>query len=329
MWCSALVYILCAFGGFCKALSAEIQTQPTVMAAVGEEAYLNCQLMQTRDVLQVTWQKISPEREENLATCNKFFGQRVSPDFRDKVEFKEAGLQNSSIVIRKVSEQDEGCYRCLFNTYPDGAITGSTCLQLYELHEPVLRVGESDCAEEAVVSCSATGRPAPTVTLNVLRQDLHLSNHSSVSITNANGTATVTATAVLPRLRDNNTQVGCAAQVLSGPQIEVFMTVPEVKQLSAKGFDEESESNDSSSWIALPLVVTCVAAAAAVIIFWLKRKKQNSLSHRVPNEIVQSTINDLCMTQVLVTQDKDELRQRSPVMVQPNVSPLMSRTPCD
>ncbi|XP_070711429.1 OX-2 membrane glycoprotein-like [Pempheris klunzingeri] len=230
-----LFCLLWAFGVVQAALSSEIQTQHMVMAAVGEEAYLNCQLMQTRDVLQVTWQKISPEREENLATYNKFFGQKVNLGFRDKVEFKEAGLQNSSIVIRKVSEQDQCCYRCLFNTYPDGAITSSTCLQLYELHEPVLRVGESDCAEEAVVSCSATGRPAPTVTLNVPQQDLHLSNHSSVSITNANGTATVTATAVLPRLRDYSAQVGCAARVLSGPQIEVFMTVPEVKQSSAEG----------------------------------------------------------------------------------------------
>ncbi|KAI3366074.1 hypothetical protein L3Q82_009900 [Scortum barcoo] len=217
-------------------LTALIQTQKTVMAAEGEEVTLNCQLVQSKEVIQVTWQKVF-EGMKNLATYNKYFGPKVSPDFRDKVEFKDAGLQNCSIVIMKVTEQDEGCYHCLFNIYPDGALTGSTCLQLYELHEPVLHVGGSNSSEEAVVSCSATGRPAPTVTLSLLQPDLHLSNYSSVTVTNANATVTfaVTTTAVLSGLRGHGTQVGCAVRVLSGPQIEVFLMIPEVKQSSDDG----------------------------------------------------------------------------------------------
>ncbi len=85
------------------------------------------------------------------------------------------------------------------------------------------------------MSCSATGRPAPTVTLSLLQRDLHLSNYSSVTDTNTNGTVTVTSTAVLSGFRGNGTQVVCAARVLSGPQIEVFMMIPEVKQSSADG----------------------------------------------------------------------------------------------
>uniref|UniRef100_A0A8C4DU54 Ig-like domain-containing protein n=1 Tax=Dicentrarchus labrax TaxID=13489 RepID=A0A8C4DU54_DICLA len=205
------------------------------MAAVGEEAHLNCQLMQNKDVVQVTWQKGSPEGEKNIAIHNKYFGPRVIPEFIDKVEFKDDGLQNNSIVIRNLTEQDEGCYHCLFSTYPDGALTAITCLQVYELHEPILHVRESNSPEEAVVSCSATGRPAPTVTLRVLQQDLHFSNYSSVSVTNTNGTVAVTTTAVLSGYRGNSTEVGCAARVLSGPQIEVFMMIPEDKQSSADG----------------------------------------------------------------------------------------------
>uniref|UniRef100_A0A8C4DPT6 Ig-like domain-containing protein n=1 Tax=Dicentrarchus labrax TaxID=13489 RepID=A0A8C4DPT6_DICLA len=283
-------------------LTALVQTQQTVLAAMGDEACLNCQLSQSKDVLQVTWQKVSPEKEENVATFNRYFGPRVNPDFIDKVEFKDAGLQNNSIVIRNLTDQDKGYYRCLFNTYPDGALTAITCLQVYgknilnihtaedaiyftsdlqkvmemciifnnhsdvinvlcvpvcpcvslcvlcvlcvpvcpcvscaELHEPILHVRESNSSEEAVVSCSATGRPAPTVTLRVLQQDLHFSNYSSVSLTNTNGTVAVTTTAVLSGYRGNSPEVGCAARVLSGPQIEVFMMIPEVKQSSADG----------------------------------------------------------------------------------------------
>ena len=64
------------------------------------------------------------------------------------------------------------------------------------------------------MSCSATGRPAPTVTLNVPQQDLYFSHNSTVSVTNTNGTVTVTTTAVLSGFHGNGAQVGCAARLL-------------------------------------------------------------------------------------------------------------------
>uniref|UniRef100_A0A672YL51 Ig-like domain-containing protein n=1 Tax=Sphaeramia orbicularis TaxID=375764 RepID=A0A672YL51_9TELE len=90
--------------------------------------------MKSEDVVQVTWQKISPER--NLATNSKYFNPRVNPAFRDKVEFKDAGLQNSTLIIRNVNQQDEGCYNCLFNIQHQGAITCKTCLQIYGKNLP-------------------------------------------------------------------------------------------------------------------------------------------------------------------------------------------------
>lgn len=101
------------------------------MAALREDAHFTCWLTQTKDVVQVTWQKLSPEGVKHLASYTKTFGQRVNADFRDKAEFTDAALQNSSIVLRNVTDQDEGCYRCVFNTYPEGALMGKTCLQLY------------------------------------------------------------------------------------------------------------------------------------------------------------------------------------------------------
>ena len=85
------------------------------------------------------------------------------------------------------------------------------------------------------MSCSATGRPAPTVTLNVPQQDLYFSHNSTVSVTNTNGTVTVTTTAVLSGFHGNGTQVGCAAQLLSVPEIQVFKTIPAVKRSSTDG----------------------------------------------------------------------------------------------
>uniref|UniRef100_A0A3Q1K4I6 Immunoglobulin V-set domain-containing protein n=1 Tax=Anabas testudineus TaxID=64144 RepID=A0A3Q1K4I6_ANATE len=149
-----------------------------------------------------------------MAKYNKYYGQLVNSDFIDKVKFKDVGLKNCSIVMRNITEQDEGCYLCLFNCYPDGALTGRTCLQLYGKNqtEPLVKF----------VSCSVTGRPAPTVTLTVSQQHLNLSHYHTVTVNNTDATVTVNTTAVLSGFRGDSIQVGCAVRVLSGPQKEVF-----------------------------------------------------------------------------------------------------------
>ncbi|XP_074483994.1 uncharacterized protein LOC141763323 [Sebastes fasciatus] len=246
----AVLHVLCVLGVFQKGLTALIETQHTVDAAVGDEACLYCCLMQPRDVLQVTWQKVLPEGEKNMATYSERFGERVLAGFQSKLEFRDAGLQNSSIVIRRVMEEDEGCYRCMFNTFSEGALTATTCLQLYELHGPFLHITES-----TGVSCSATARPAPTVTLTV-------PHYNSTSVTNTNGTVTVTTTAGLSGLH-GNTQVGCAVRVLSGPQIEVSMMIPEVKQ----------SSDDDFTLIIVFVVLACVCVCVAAVVTTLLIRK--------------------------------------------------------
>uniref|UniRef100_A0A672YL55 Ig-like domain-containing protein n=1 Tax=Sphaeramia orbicularis TaxID=375764 RepID=A0A672YL55_9TELE len=229
----------------------------TIAVKVGGEAFLNCYLMKSEDVVQVTWQKISPEM--NLATNSKYFSPRVNPEFRHKVEFKDAGLQNSTIIIKNVKQQDEGCYNCLFNIQHQGAITCKTCLQIYgknllaslnvcffssipveipalepthvcscvflaELNEPVLHVSKSSSTAEFIVSCSATGRPAPTVTLSV--QGQNFSHTSTVRVPNTNGTVTVNTTAVLSGLHRTSTRVRCSVRLAFGSETEVFTTIP-------------------------------------------------------------------------------------------------------
>uniref|UniRef100_A0A3Q2VW22 Ig-like domain-containing protein n=1 Tax=Haplochromis burtoni TaxID=8153 RepID=A0A3Q2VW22_HAPBU len=243
-------------------LTAVVQTQQTVLAAVGQDAEFSCQLLDTKDVLQVTWQKISPDVETSVATYSKYYGQRVNDGFKDKVEFKYTGLHNCSIVIRNVTEQDEGCYHCLFNTYPEGSFIGRTCLQVYELHEPVVDVRESNSTEEWVVSCSATGRPAPTVTLSVSQQDLSFSQYNTVSVSNTNATFTVTTTAVLSGSRKHSTQVGCAARVC----INYYILLSPV---CIKGI------RISAILLSVMLLVACVTA---LIFVWYRKKSQSRYS---------------------------------------------------
>uniref|UniRef100_A0A672FFN3 Ig-like domain-containing protein n=1 Tax=Salarias fasciatus TaxID=181472 RepID=A0A672FFN3_SALFA len=116
--------------------------RPTVTAAVGGDALFCCQLLQPKDVWQVTWQKLSSTGDgregswRDLASFNRYFGQWVNAKFSGKVAFRDASLQNCSIVLRRVQVEDEGCYRCLFNIDPEGVFTGRTCLQLHGEAEP-------------------------------------------------------------------------------------------------------------------------------------------------------------------------------------------------
>ncbi|XP_055363014.1 OX-2 membrane glycoprotein-like isoform X2 [Betta splendens] len=281
---------------FPKGVRSQVQTHQTVMGALGEEAHFSCLLTESKDVLQVTWQKILPDVDKNVATYNKF-GQRVDPDFKNKVKFKVTELQNSSMVISSVTEQDEGCYLCLFITYPEGAFKGRTCLQVCELHEPILHVRGSNSSEESLVSCSVTARPAPTVTLTVTQQHLYFSHYSTVTVTNANNTLTVTKTAVLSGLHGDGTQVGCAVRVPSGPQKEVFMNITEVKPKSADGFDEEDEnSNKRRRWILIVVVGLIGLSFFIVLCLRFKRFFFYSSFHHVFSPVtkknLQSTTED-------------------------------------
>ncbi|XP_038853328.1 OX-2 membrane glycoprotein-like [Salvelinus namaycush] len=110
-----------------------------------------------------------------------YFGPPVTPPFQRNVEFEDEGLQNCSIVIRGVSRRDESCYKCLFNAYPDGPISGRTCLQVNELYGSSLVITQTNNSHTAL-SCSATGRPVPIVTWD----HIMIEHSTTVDVTHPN-----------------------------------------------------------------------------------------------------------------------------------------------
>uniref|UniRef100_A0A8C6UA60 Ig-like domain-containing protein n=1 Tax=Neogobius melanostomus TaxID=47308 RepID=A0A8C6UA60_9GOBI len=181
----------------------------------GEEACLQCPLSYSTDVLQVMWQKLLPEEEVTVATCHPH-RYKLNPDFSTKIRLKE----NCSIVVQNVTEQDEGCYLCLFITSSDVAYYGKACLHTYELHKPTLNVSRSISTGQLEVSCSATGRPAPNVTIHVQKT---IRTHTN-AVNNSNGTVTVIRTAALSPLHMNKT-LECSATSSFGSERN-RMTVP-------------------------------------------------------------------------------------------------------
>lgn len=83
----------------------------------------------TTGVLQVTWQRgLKPESLENLATYSNRFGKQVNEPFNEKVSFRESSLNTSSIILKNITWEDENCYVCSFNAYPDGSKRKQMCL---------------------------------------------------------------------------------------------------------------------------------------------------------------------------------------------------------
>ncbi|XP_017165825.1 OX-2 membrane glycoprotein-like isoform X2 [Poecilia reticulata] len=146
-----LLWILRATQG----VAAEVQTQQTVSAALGKDATLGCQLLETKVVSQVTWQKVSGNTEKNIGAYSERFGSSVYPEYKGKIQFTEAGSQKNSIVIRNVTDQDAGCYLCLFSTFPDGNLIGRTCLKVHEASDGFLLLQQW---QPGIFSCPAWNR---------------------------------------------------------------------------------------------------------------------------------------------------------------------------
>ncbi|KAM8905407.1 nectin-1-like isoform 2-T2 [Spinachia spinachia] len=144
-------------------------------AEYGGDAHYSCSVADPTGVLQVTWQRVFQERSvENLATYSERFGQRVNDPHAGKVNFTQASLRSTSIALSNVTWGDESCYVCSFNVYPDGSKRTQTCLTVQGISEVRTEVHLSREEEEEeeeeeeggarlVFSCSATGKPAPTI----------------------------------------------------------------------------------------------------------------------------------------------------------------------
>ncbi|MBN3318449.1 OX2G protein, partial [Atractosteus spatula] len=185
-----------------------VRTQRIVSAVLGQDVSFCCELTQPKDVLQVTWQKLTAHKPENIATYNKHSGARIINSLSGRLGFLQTGLQKCSVAIKGVTKEDETCYSCLFNSFPEGAIAGKTCLSVYEIYEPrfEVRTLEADAGEILSLTCSATGAPAPEISWNIKEEDI-LENPEEYSVTNPNGTITVTRNATVDISRLSATQI--------------------------------------------------------------------------------------------------------------------------
>ncbi|XP_045555354.1 OX-2 membrane glycoprotein [Salmo salar] len=257
-------------------LSQLVRTQQVVTATLGEDAVLNCELMKPKDLRQVTWQKETTGANENVATYSKR-GPDVNLPFQGKVEFEDEGLQNCSIVIRGVSRGDESCYKCLFNTFPDGPISGRTCLLVNELYGPSLLITQTNNSH-TTLSCSATGRPVPIVTWD----DIMIEHSTMVDVTHPNGTVTMTTTVTVVVSSLTDKEVRCVASMFfSDVTKNASMVIP----ASITGQSQVSDDDRISGAVVgavMGSVLCSVCLIAVFCVIWLQKRRKDTSSRKPP-----------------------------------------------
>ncbi|XP_041822312.1 OX-2 membrane glycoprotein-like [Chelmon rostratus] len=192
-----MLHILILTGLLFKASSSQITGYGNSTGDYGGDAHYRCTLANPTGVLQVTWQRLfKDESIENLATYSKRFGQQVNEPYQGKVIFTEASLSSTSITLKNITWEDDSCYICSFNVYPDGSKRKQTCLTVQGISqvktgvEALSSEHEDEDGKEVVFSCSATGKPAPTIEWVYSPGALPLNQPQTATVSNSDHTFT-------------------------------------------------------------------------------------------------------------------------------------------
>ncbi|XP_075764726.1 OX-2 membrane glycoprotein-like isoform X2 [Pelodiscus sinensis] len=268
--------------------SLQVVHRKIQLAKTGENVTLQCRLVTDYEVLQVTWQKESGEAKGNIATYSKVNGQRILGDYEGRVHFAQSELKVSAIAIHAVSLQDEACYKCIFNSFPMGSITGRTCLKVYAISEPRLEaklVSHPDNAEEEMleISCSVTGKPPPVISWNLSH---HLQQEpGQYLISHSNQTVTVISNFTYVRSRIHWEQAPSC--VIQHPLLNETLTLPRDELVW-----EPATVGAVNIYVLIPLILLGVLCILCLCYRW-KRQRQMDRNKAVLCWILPMSTKDI------------------------------------
>ncbi|KAL6481377.1 hypothetical protein MHYP_G00094570 [Metynnis hypsauchen] len=252
---------------------AALVTEEKVIRDWGESASFSCSLPNAAGVKQVTWQRLGHDDSvHTMVTFSENFKQ-VDDAYLDKVEVTEATLSATTIVMKNITFADEGCYICTFNVYPSGTERRKTCLTVQGLSDFTTSTFLDETENKVVVSCSATGKPAPEVRY----KDKERESGEKVSVTNADGT--ITSTKNLTLLRSQSQYVECVAQ--SG-------TMSRSKHINLID-DQQKDTTENNAaprhYPAFFIVVISIIGAISIAIVLHRRKVKECGKERIEEEV--------------------------------------------
>ncbi|XP_061683475.1 uncharacterized protein LOC133504832 [Syngnathoides biaculeatus] len=190
----------------------------------GKDAHYKCELWNQKGVHQITWQKrLRDNSVENVASYSKRFGQHVNEPYQGKVILTETSLSSASLTLKNVTWGDEFCYICIFNVYPEESKRKQTCLTVEGISEVKAEVyhpssGLADGTASVGFSCSATGKPAPTIRWGFSPNVTGLQHPVTTLLVNDDGTFTSSQNVTLRMSGRWEGHADCVVQSGSWPE---------------------------------------------------------------------------------------------------------------
>ncbi|XP_077586540.1 uncharacterized protein LOC144205809 [Stigmatopora nigra] len=228
----------------------------------GKDAHYKCELQNQKGVQQITWQKrLRDYSVENVASYSTIYGQNINDPYQRKVILSETSLNSTSLTIKNVTWEDENCYICIFNIFPGESKRKETCLTLRGISEVKTKVHYSELANGSalfVLSCSATGKPEPTIRWHFSPNIDSFDQLPITTLANADRTFTSSRNVTLHISGSWKGHAYCVAQ--SGNQKEQTTPVNLSRHAGIETWKESEETERRQSEI-FPLWL-CVAVVA-------------------------------------------------------------------
>nr|XP_021391078.2 OX-2 membrane glycoprotein [Lonchura striata domestica] len=217
---------------------------------MGDSVTLSCALTEPMEVLQVTWQKDSEESHDNIATYSETNGFKIQEPYEDRLNFTTLELSKTSITFWDTRMDDSGCYKCLFNIFPSGPLSGNTCLSVFGLNASVHHNISED---HLIVICIANGLPEPTITWN----NLFNSTPTQKTVKHKNGIVSITS-----KLEIYNQSISAQDLICRVSNTNETFELP----VKIKG-----EEGSSLLWLVIVVVILAVITVLILImLFWRK-----------------------------------------------------------
>ncbi|XP_051994127.1 OX-2 membrane glycoprotein-like isoform X2 [Xyrauchen texanus] len=197
-----------------KAYLSDIISNGDTAVLFGQDASLSCALLSASGVKQVTWQRVrADEGVQNVATFSERFKDHVDDQYVGKVTFTVALFNSTSILIKNVTFEDEACYICSFKVYPLGPKRETLCLTVKGISKISATMNPGPNSG-VIVTCSATGKPTPTLQWKSREKELNLKLFKSNNFTvlNNDSSTTTTSNLTLPMSQFQGKYVECLAE---------------------------------------------------------------------------------------------------------------------
>ncbi|XP_041663435.1 OX-2 membrane glycoprotein isoform X2 [Cheilinus undulatus] len=180
-------------GTTCLTVTSHITADSNKTAVSGKKATLTCSYGLPEKVQQVTWRH-TPEQGESaeVASYAKRSDPMIEPQYQGRV-WLSSSLSDSQLIIQPVAIQDEGCYTCMYDTYPDGLKTSTVCLATYVLPKP--QVSYKTTSPGVIeANCTSVSRPPAEIVWNVERDNRTMGPPVTTQLPQEDGTTLVIST---------------------------------------------------------------------------------------------------------------------------------------